>query len=160
METSMEKETLQAYTLRISQANRTELIVIIYELLLQDLQDAKGLLEDQAALNKKLYHACKCVNELITALDFRYELSYQLMRLYRYVNECIAKVKTTKENALLESAIATIDGLRVAFVEVAKQDKTGAMMTNTEQVYAGLTYSKGILNESIYSGNPSRGFQV
>lgn len=156
----MEKETIQAYTLRISQANRTELIVIIYELILHDLREAKQQTKDQEQLNKTLYHACKCVNELITALDFQYPLSCDLMRLYRYVNECIAKVKTTKDSKLLDSAIATIDGLRIAFAEVAKKDPTGAVMMNTEQVYAGLTYSKGSLNESLYSGGSLRGFQA
>lgn len=156
----MEKETIQAYTRRISQANRTELIVIIYELTLNDLRQAKELKEDTTAFNKKLYHACKCVNELITALDFTYPISYELMRLYRYVNECIAKVKTTKDMKLLDSAINTMDGLRLAFIEVAKKDTSGAMMTNTEQVYAGLTYSKGYLNESSYSQGHSRGFKA
>ncbi|MDO5518916.1 MAG: flagellar protein FliS [bacterium] len=157
----MEKETLQAYTRRVTQANRSELIVILYELILKDFEEAKQLEEGNNEYNKVLYHACKCVNELINALDFQYELSFQLMRLYRYVNDCIAKIKVRKDEKIIDSAINTIEGLRVAFVEVAKQDLTGPIMRNTEQVYAGLTYSRGTLNESrLMNAGKTRGFQA
>ncbi|WP_147403734.1 flagellar protein FliS [Roseburia sp. AM59-24XD] len=37
----MDSEKRKAYTTRISQANRSELVVIIYELLLDSLADAR-----------------------------------------------------------------------------------------------------------------------
>ncbi len=156
----MEKEKVQAYTLRVTQANRSELIVILYEMILDDLMEADKYAVHDRDYNKVLLHATKCVNELICALDFQYELSFQLMRLYRYVNECIAKLKVKKDEEIRKSAMDTIQGLHVAFKEVAKQDNSGAVMRNTEQVYAGLTYSKGTLNESLLSNSGSRGFQA
>ncbi|MDO5291175.1 MAG: flagellar protein FliS [bacterium] len=157
----MDKETLQAYTRRVTQANRSELIVILYELILKDLEEAKQLEEENSEYNKVLDHACKCVNELINALNFEYELSFQLMRLYRYVNECIAKNKVKKNLILIDSAVNTIQGLCTSFAEVAKQDMTGPVMRNTEQVYAGLTYSRGTLNESrLMNAGETRGFQA
>lgn len=158
----MEKELVQAYTMRITQANRTELVVILYELVLHDLNKAKEQIDfhGQEEYQKVLVHACKCVNELIVTLDFQYEVSYDLMRLYRYVNECITKCKVAPDMKLFESAINTISGLQKAFMEVAKQDRSGPVMKNTEQVYAGLTYSKGSLNESLINQSYDRGFRA
>ena len=38
----MTKEMKQNYTLRISQANKSELVVIVYEMLLTYIEDAKA----------------------------------------------------------------------------------------------------------------------
>ena len=50
--------------------------------------------------------------------------------------------------------------LEEAYKEAAKTDNSPAIMGNTQQVYAGLTYGRGTLNESM--GNPleNRGFRV
>lgn len=54
-----------------------------------------------------------------------------------------------------------MESLHSAFEEVAKQDTSGAVMQNTQQVYAGLTYGKGKLNEVFMNGNErSRGFMA
>ena len=54
-----------------------------------------------------------------------------------------------------------MESLHSAFAEVAKQDTSGAVMQNTQQVYAGLTYGKGRLNEVFMNGNEqSRGFMA
>ena len=51
--------------------------------------------------------------------------------------------------------------LKEAFQEVAKQDYSAPVMKNTQQVYAGLTYGKGSLNEVLLTGNDSnRGYRV
>lgn len=156
----MDKDMVQAYTLRVTQANRSELIVIMYELILNDLKKASSLEVKDEEYHKTLFHATKCINELICVLDFQFELSYQLMRLYKYVNECIAKLKIKKNEEITNSAIDTIEGLRVAFEQVADKDTSGPVMRNTEQVYAGLTYSRGTLNESLLANSDSRGFQA
>ena len=47
----MTKECKQQFTLRITQANKTEMIVILYEMLLVYLKDAEDALErDQIAV--------------------------------------------------------------------------------------------------------------
>lgn len=37
--------------------------------------------------------------------------------------------------------------MKESFEEIAKQDTSGPVMENSQQVYAGLTYGKGSLNE-------------
>ena len=41
--------------------------------------------------------------------------------------------------------------LKDAFIEVAKEDDSAPVMENTQQLYAGLTYGKGALNEVLLS---------
>jgi flagellar protein FliS len=54
-----------------------------------------------------------------------------------------------------------VDDLRVGFVHLHELDNEGAVMQNVHQVYAGLTYGKGTLNESIQGVNyEKRGYQV
>lgn len=158
----MDAQTIQDYTLRITRANRTELIVILYEIALDNLLEAKEHLHqgNEVEYKKRLQHVCKCVNELIVSLDFSYQISYELMRLYRYVNECILTALTVKDITFLDQATRTLEGLKIAFEQVAAKDQTGPVMQNTEKVYAGLTYSKNTLNEALLHTSINRGFRA
>ena len=52
-------------------------------------------------------------------------------------------------------------GLLESFEEVARQDESGPVMENTQQIYAGLTYGKDSLNEVFLQGDEnSRGFRA
>ena len=54
-----------------------------------------------------------------------------------------------------------IKGLKESFEEVAKQDGSGPVMENTQQVYAGLTYGRDSLSEvTMYGNMANRGFRV
>ena len=50
--------------------------------------------------------------------------------------------------------------LYTSFVEVAKQDKSAPLMKNTQQVYAGMTYARGAVNEDYMDVDSHRGFFV
>lgn len=158
----MNKEDIKGYTNRVIQANKSELIVILYDIILQDLQEAREHLQAcrLEEYQKSCDHSCRAVNELIVSLDFQYSISAELFRLYKYVNACVANAKTSKKEELLEKAYITMEKLRSAFVQVANLDKSEPVMQNTEQVYAGLTYSKGNLNESLSEASLNRGYRA
>lgn len=158
----MNKEDIKGYTNRVIQANKSELIVILYDIILQDLKEAREYLAagQMEEYQKSCDHSCRAVNELIVSLDFQYSISAELFRLYKYVNGCVTKAKTSKQDELLEKAYSTMDKLRSAFVQVASLDKSEPVMQNTEQVYAGLTYSKGNLNESLSEASLNRGYRA
>ena len=44
-----------------------------------------------------------------------------------------------------------------AFEEVAKHDTSKSVVQNSQQVYAGLTYGKGTLNEVFMDNEAARG---
>lgn len=157
----MRKEEVQVFTARVTQASKSELIVILYEMILLELKDARKAYEAENLItfDKELKKAQKFVNELMVALDYQYALSYDLLSLYLYVNKRIITAIIKRNPISLDSAEKVLNKLLIGFEGVSKADTSGPMMQNTQQLYAGLTYGKGKLNETyINPDNRSRGF--
>lgn len=159
----MDNEQIREYTARISQANRSELVVILYELFMYSIDTADTAFGsgDKDTAVKYLKKSQECICELRRSLDFKYEISHNLAVLYKYVHEFIVASITRREPANFDEIKKVMKSLQSAFIEIAKQDKSGAVMQNTQQVYAGLTYGKGTLNEVFMNSNEqSRGFKA
>lgn len=158
----MTDELKQEYTLRISQANRSELTVILYEMLLSYIADVREAHEnmDRTAFREGIRKANGCVKELLASLDYSYEISYGLSNLYLYVSRELALTDVRNRPDGLESVEKVIQGLCESFRKVSTLDKSETLMHNTQTVYAGLTYGKSDLNESLYSQGGSRGICV
>ena len=159
----MQKEAVQAFTARITQASKSELIVILYEMILMEIKEAEEAFEreDMEAFDKELKQAQKYLGELMAALDYRYKLAYELANLYQYVNERIINAMIRKKPDSLESAVSVLQKLLTGFEGVSREDTSGPMMRNTQQLYAGLTYGKGTLNETYINPNDgNRGFII
>ncbi len=157
----MKKEAVQAFAARATQASRSELVVILYEMILAEIAEAKEAYEkgDLATFDKELKRAQKYMNELMVPLDFHYAITYDLMSLYLFVNKRIVTAVIKRNPISLDSAEAILRKLLLGFEGVSKEDKSGPMMRNTQQLYAGLTYGKGKLNETyIDPSNGNRGF--
>lgn len=155
----MNKEKQKEFTRRIAQANKTELTVIVYDIILEEISDARAahIFGDIDAYRLAMKRAQRYLCELMTTLDFSYGIAVNLMRLYEYVQRVLVKCDIAGITDNLDSAENVIKGLRSSFAAIAPSDKTGPVMYNTEPVYAGLTYGKGDLNETDLSTN-SRGF--
>ena len=159
----MQKEAVQAFTARITQASKSELIVILYEMILTEIKEAEEAFErkDMEAFDKELKQAQKYLGELMAALDYRYKLAYELANLYQYVNERIINAMIRKKPDSLKSAVSVLQKLLTGFEGVSREDTSGPMMRNTQQLYAGLTYGKGTLNETYIDPNDgNRGFII
>ncbi|MCR5508908.1 MAG: flagellar protein FliS [Lachnospiraceae bacterium] len=157
----MTKDQIQEYTLRITRANRSELIVIVYDLAIGYLETAiksfdAGDLE-MFATNSR--YANKCVQDLLEALDFDYDPAYPLMRIYVFISKQISLAPIKKDKETLEVALRLLKKLRKSFEDIAAQDNSEPLMENTQDVYAGLTYGRGSLNENV-QGAGNRGFTV
>ena len=95
------------------------------------------------------------------SLNFKYAISYELERLYKYVNEKLALAITKRQPVDFESVENVMQKLGKSFAEIAKQDKSAPIMQNSQKVYAGLTYGKNSLNEVFFDKNQaSRGFKA
>ncbi len=79
----MTKELKQEFTLRISQANKTQLITILYEMVLLYLDEAKEALDTENRMEYKsvIRKIRGCINELMGSLNFEYELAQNLLQL-------------------------------------------------------------------------------
>ncbi len=153
----MTEELKKEFTRKITQANRSQITVLTFEMALSYLEDAK-----EAASGPDFDIAVKrskrCVEHLLLALDYKYGLSFTLMRIYNYVLQIYTKALAHRDYSMLTEAIGILERLHDSFKEAAGSDTSAPLMRNTEEVYTGLTYGRNGVNSSVSDYN--RGFRV
>ncbi len=140
----------------IANASRGELLCITYELLLEqiDLATKSEHLEERKTHTEK---AIKIIHMLVEDLDFSFELSHELFRIYVYVQGLLINVK---KNDKLEEAHRLIHKIYEAYKKVAAEEESKKpSIENAETIYAGLTYGKQTVNEFTV-GDYNRGFKA
>lgn len=159
----MTKSEINAYTMRVAQASKSELIVIMYEMAVKYIDDGTAALQagnvQEFRVNTK--RAKAVVNELASVLDLRFSVSSNLLALYTYMNNVMVKSDITLKTDDLIRVRAMLEKLHTAFGKVSEQDNTEPLMKNVQQVYSGLTYSRNSLNESYANASDlKRGYRV
>lgn len=157
----MTREEKNGFSYRIMQASPTELIVILYEMAETYLRQAVDELNagEIAGFRMNLKYAGRVINELNRSLDLRYDISLNFMQIYIYMNRAMIRASVSKKPDELLRCMDMLNKLKKSFERIRSEDKRGPVMENTQQVYAGLTYSKGTLNES-FGPESNRGFRV
>ena len=161
----MRKEDKQQFTLRITQANPTELVVILYEMLLCYLEDAENALQSEETeasekadrLRDAVRNARGCLNELLRSLDLRYEPAPTLQRLYMFCIRRLARGEQRREAGSFEEIKRVIVPLSDAYRKIAGQNSAGPVMNNSQAVYAGLTHGRNTLTENLADQGLNRG---
>lgn len=158
----MTKELKQELTLRITQANKTQLITILYEMILLYLEEAKEALhaENKADYKNAIRKIRGCMNELTLSLHLEYEVAQNLLQLYLFINSELVQASIHFEEENLKHVESIIKQLHGAYQKIEKQDKSGPVMGNTQTVYAGLTYGRNTLTENLADVGTNRGFCV
>ena len=158
----MTRELKQEYTLRITQANKTQLITILYEMVLIYIDEAEAALseDDRAEYKSAIRKIRGCMNELTASLNLEYDLAQNLLQLYLYVNRELVQASVHYEKENLEHIRLVIGELQKAYKKIENQDVSGPVMGNTQTVYAGLTYGRNTLTENITDPASNRGFCV
>ena len=158
----MTRELKQEYTLRITQANKTQLITILYEMVLIYIDEAEAALSegDRAEYKSAIRKIRGCMNELTASLNLEYDLAQNLLQLYLYVNRELVQASVHNEKENLEHIRLVIGELQKAYKKIEDQDVSGPVMGNTQTVYAGLTYGRNTLTENITDPASNRGFCV
>lgn len=158
----MTQEKKQEYTLRITQANKTQMITIIYEIIADYLDEAI----DYIAIGKRddanisISHAQNCIDELLRSLDFRFELSWNLRKLYLFSKKELMVAGATGSSHRIWRVKKNILELHSAYLELEKSDNSEKVMGNTQMVFAGLTYGKYSLNEDVTAASYNRGLMA
>lgn len=157
----MRKEQIQDFTRRISQCNRGELIIIMYDICFTHLADAKTAYEsrDWEEFKEALRRGERTIEELMSALDFSYDLAKELYSIYVFCRNSLAKSMYKRDIADMELAERLLKRLYEAFTEAAKQDTSAPLMSNAQQVYAGYTYGREDV-DTYQEFDTSRGFFV
>ena len=158
----MTNDVKQAYTLRISQANKSQLVVIIYELFMDYANEARRSLaeNDRSALKESLRKARGCVNELMESLHLDQDIAQNLMQLYLYVYRELLKCEMDKDVAHIINTLNVIEPLKEAYAVISKEDVSEPVMSNAQTIIAGLTYGRSDINESMADQGALRGFYV
>ena len=140
----MTREEINQFSMRISQSNRTQIVVITYEIIINYLDSARDSFDNNNVTDfvRNARKARQFVNELSSVLDFRYKISFELMNLYMFANECLLKSELRREDVNLEVVRDMMIKLRDSFETVSKQDNSKPVMQVREKVYEGLTYGK------------------
>ena len=158
----MTKDQVQEYTLKITNASATGIIVILYDLAIEYITAAKTAFEknDHDDVRQQCASAGRVLGDLIASLDFQYEIAFPLFRLYEYASKEVSMAVVKNDAKMLDEPVRILSELKETFEELAKKDTSGPVMSNTQTVYAGLTYGKGTLNESTSYASDSRGYTV
>lgn len=143
----MTKEEIKIFSRRITQSSRSELVVITYEIIENYIERAIEVQDDKEDFVFNMKKAKQFLNNVSSALDFSYDISKQLMSLYMYMDRCLISSIVKQTPVEIDTVLSILTKLKSSFVEVSKFDKSGTVMQGGEQVYAGLTYGKGVLNE-------------
>lgn len=155
----MTDEQKKGFTLRISEANKSELVVITFDMLLVYLEDAMAELKEgkEAEFKRSISKAKGCFDELINGLDSKYEIAQDLFSLYSFCIKELVQAELKKDEEKLEGVRSIIIPIKESFEEVAKTDTSESLMSNTQSVVAGYTYGKNDVNATT-TGSNNRGF--
>ena len=158
----MTAELKQQYTLRITQANKTQLITILYEMVLLYIDEAEDTLDagNKTEFKSVIRKIHGCMDELTVSLNLEYELAQNILRLYLYVDRELVKASSHYEKENLEHVRLVIGQLHKAYEQIENLDMSGPVMGNTQTVYAGLTYGRNTLTENLSDPAANRGFRV
>ena len=158
----MDNSLKQDFTRRLSQCNSGGMIVIIYEIGFAYMHDVRTAYEsgNHDEMKASIRKAQNVLDELMGSLNFAYEMSNNLYSLYMFCKNELAR--TLYENRMdgLEEADKVMRRLYHSFAEAAKQDTSAPIMSNTQQIYAGMTYGRNQLNENDMDYDRQRGFFV
>lgn len=142
--------TKSDYTLKISNASPAELLIINYELLIDNL-DGALLNVDSPDYISYVNKAQALLNELIYGLDMKFELARQLFSIYVYVNKLLLDACSPQKANELEESKKILEHLLDGWRQIENagdNESKDTLFENTQQIYAGLTYGKnGQLNE-------------
>ena len=158
----MRKEKKQEFTLRITKANKTQMIVILYDMVLEYLKDSLECLEKEELKEFKwnIERAKDCIDELLNSLNFDYELAGILRGLYYFYKRELSSAAVYYDKEKVLPVIKMIQELKESYEKISIEDTSAPIMENTQTIYAGLTYGKDSLNVSLSDQGTNRGFCI
>ena len=155
----MTKEQIQEFTLRTTQENHSGLILVLTDIVRVYMSEALSFYKEGNADDYfRSVELCKrALNELIDCFNPGDLLAYRVVSILRFIYDKLVMSAVRGVPQELDRCASMLDNLRIGFVKLHEIDTDGPVMKNTHQVYAGLTYGKGYLNESV-GDTSKRGF--
>lgn len=159
----MTQEMKQEFTRRVSQENHSGLILVLCDIFHTYGNDAMTAYEagNETVYLQNIELARRTMQELIDCFFKEDALGRNVIAILRFVYGKLVRSEVRRQPDELDRCVQMVDNLRVGFAHLHELDNESAVMQNVHQVYAGLTYGKGTLNESVQGVNyESRGYQI
>lgn len=138
---------------RVATANEAGLIVLLYEGLLDQLNDMKKFVSEsnEDFFEQKSDKARNILVELIATLKGDSDIANHLRSIYIFINKLIVEGRNKKEAKKFEEAIGILTPLQEAWKELEKQEFERLAKDNEKKVeiFSGITYGKSKLNDYI-----------
>lgn len=159
---------MEITTAKIVNSSPVELVVISYEIIIDDIDKNIKFVEDEKDTNinvdVNLNNAKNFIKDLTKALDMNYEISKRLKVLYAYTTELLIASEITKNNERklknLNDARKIMNILYVAWKKISDEEIVKEKsMDNVDVIYEGLTYGKTGLNETVL-GKSNKGLKA
>ncbi|HOO79067.1 MAG TPA: flagellar protein FliS [Lachnospiraceae bacterium] len=155
----MTGEKKQEYTLRITRANKSELVVILYDMFLTYLSEAEeNVTANPLDFHRSIQNARGCLCELIESLHMEYEPALNIYQIYRFVERELIKADIKREATPLPPVKKIMTKWRDTYALISAEDNSAPLMEHTETVYAGMTYGKKEILETNPDAGSNRGF--
>lgn len=158
----MTREDIKTYSYRISQASKTDLVVITYDIAADYLKEAKENAEsgDIEGMRSALNKVSRVIDSLISGLNLEYEIAGNLFQIYLHIKRILVSVSVSADKDEITRIEHLISMLRKSFYSIKDEDTSGPLMKNTEQVYQGLTYSNSGYGNESSNVQANRGYIV
>ena len=156
----MTKEAIQSFTYRISNANKTEMIAILYDIGSTYATDAEDCLKsgNKEGFRANINNVRNTIKELMASVDTSTDLGMTFLSLYVFCNKQLTKAFLDYDSEALDVVKDMFGELGEAYHSASGLDRSKPVMENAETVYSGLTYNKSLSPESMTSGSSNRGF--
>lgn len=147
---------------RVANANDAQLVVLIYEGLMDTIKSAIGDIESESRdkLNISINKIREILAELLATLQGDSEIANNLRSIYVYLNKIVTEAELKCDKDKLEEAIKVITPLYEAWQELGKKDEVsvtspqvGTKSTDRPAIVAGMTYGKGQLNDYVINND-------
>lgn len=150
----MTEEQMNVYKMRITQAGIGEMTLIMLDMEMQWIEEALEAYDKQ-----DMEEFIKCVDkaqsvqvELMNVLNMKNQIAVDVYSVFAFINKVLIRSKIKREPLDLERCKKLLERYHKSFEAVAKTDKEGPVMEQSEKVYAGLTYGSGGLVENSVGG--------
>ena len=109
----------------IMTASAGELVLMLYDGCIKNLKLSKMYINDHdiEKANHSNIKAQNIINELITGLDFKFDIAKQLYQLYEYMNWELVSANIKKDETKIQVVIDIMEDLKVTWVQVLKMNK-------------------------------------
>ncbi len=156
----MTKDKIREFTLRISGASKTEMIVILYDIALTYAEDAVKACEagDRKAFRTETDRIRNTVRELMDSVNTSADMGMNILQLYIFCNRELTRAYLDCDTEPVKHVVSILTGLREAYKGVSGHDKSGPVMENTEKIYSGLTYDRNSSLTDVSGGDSGRGY--